>query len=148
MFCKYFLSVCSSFLAFYFLNVLLLCVLNHVRLFAALWTVACQETLNGILQARTGAGCHFLLQGIFQTQGSNLHFLCFLLLVDGFFTTLPPGKPHFPNGVFERVGSFKFWWSPNYHLFLHNLCFCVLYKKSLLHSNHKCFLQCHLLGVL
>ena len=23
-----------------------------------------------------GAGCHFLLQGIFQTQGSNLHLLC------------------------------------------------------------------------
>ena len=23
----------------------------------------------------TGVGCHFLLQGIFPTQGSNLHFL-------------------------------------------------------------------------
>ena len=26
----------------------------------------------------TGAGCHFLLQGIFQTQGSNLRLLCLL----------------------------------------------------------------------
>ena len=28
----------------------------------------------------TGAGCHFLLQGIFLTQGSKLHLLCFLHL--------------------------------------------------------------------
>ena len=27
----------------------------------------------------TGVGCHFLLQGIFLTQGSNLHLLCLLL---------------------------------------------------------------------
>ena len=26
-----------------------------------------------------GVGCHSLLQGIFPTQGQNLHFLCFLL---------------------------------------------------------------------
>ena len=26
----------------------------------------------------TGVGCHFLLQGIFPTQGSNPHFLCLL----------------------------------------------------------------------
>ena len=26
----------------------------------------------------TGVGCHFLLQGIFQTQGSNLSLLCCL----------------------------------------------------------------------
>ena len=26
----------------------------------------------------TGAGCHALLQGIFLTQGSNLHLLCLL----------------------------------------------------------------------
>ena len=26
----------------------------------------------------TGMSCHFLLQGIFPTQGSNLHLLCFL----------------------------------------------------------------------
>ena len=32
----------------------------------------------------TGAGCHFLLQGIFPTQSA---------LAGGFFTTEPPGKP-------------------------------------------------------
>ena len=36
-----------------------------------------------------GVGCHFLLYGIFLTQGSNL---C-LSLTGGFFTLLPPGKP-------------------------------------------------------
>ena len=28
----------------------------------------------------TGVHCHFLLQGLFPTQGSNQHLLCFLLL--------------------------------------------------------------------
>ena len=35
-------------------------------------------------------GCHFLFQGLFPTQGSNLHLLH---LAGGFFTTEPPGKP-------------------------------------------------------
>ena len=30
--------------------------------------------------------CHFLLQGIFPTQGLNLHLLCLLALAGGFFT--------------------------------------------------------------
>ena len=34
-------------------------------------------------------GCHFLLQGIFATQGSNP---CLLQLAGGFFTSEPPGK--------------------------------------------------------
>ena len=37
----------------------------------------------------TGAGCHFLLQGIFLTQQS----LAPPALADRFFTTAPPGKP-------------------------------------------------------
>ena len=55
-------------------------VLSHVWFFAILWTVAhirplCPWDSPG---KNTGAGCHFLLQGIFQTQGSNwslLHLL-------------------------------------------------------------------------
>ena len=39
---------------------------------------------------RTGVGRHFLLQGIFPTQGWNL---CLLHRAGGFFTTEPPGKP-------------------------------------------------------
>ena len=37
-------------------------------------------------------GCHFLLQGIFLTQGSKPHLL-FPALAGGHFTTEPPGKP-------------------------------------------------------
>ena len=34
------------------------------------------SSVHGIFQAKnTGAGCHFLLQGIFPTQGSNSHLL-------------------------------------------------------------------------
>ena len=42
------------------------------------------SSVHGIFQARNiGVGCHFLLQGIFPTQGSNLHLLCLLCwLVD------------------------------------------------------------------
>ena len=39
----------------------------------------------------TGVGCHFLLLGIFLTQGSNL---LSPILAGGFFTTDSPGKPH------------------------------------------------------
>ena len=35
----------------------------------------------------TGVGCHFLLQGIFLTQGSNLSLVS-LALAGGFFTTI------------------------------------------------------------
>ena len=35
----------------------------------------------------TGMGCHFLLQEIFLTQGSNSHLSCLLPSAGGFFTT-------------------------------------------------------------
>jgi len=36
------------------------------------------SSVHGILQANTGVGCHALFQGIFLTQGSNLHLLWLL----------------------------------------------------------------------
>ena len=47
--------------------------LSHVRLFAAPWAVACTRLFRpwDFLGKSTGVGCHFLLQGIFPTQGSN-----------------------------------------------------------------------------
>ena len=47
--------------------------LSHARLFANPWAVACTKLLCpwDILGKNTGVGCHFLLQGIFPTQGSN-----------------------------------------------------------------------------
>ena len=47
--------------------------LSRVQLFATSWTVACTRLLYpwNFLGKSTGEGCHFLLQGIFPTQGSN-----------------------------------------------------------------------------
>ena len=46
---------------------------SHVRLFAPPWTVAYQAPLSMDFPGKnTGVGCHFLLQEIFLTQGSNL----------------------------------------------------------------------------
>ena len=42
----------------------------------------------------TRVGCHFLLQWIFPTQGSNLHLLCLLHWQAGSLPRAPPGKPY------------------------------------------------------
>ena len=43
--------------------------LSRVRLFATPWTVTYQATRT--MSKNAGLGCHFLLRGIFLTQGSN-----------------------------------------------------------------------------
>ena len=52
---------------------------NHFQLFATLWTITLQAPLS-MRFSRQGkwSGLHALLQGIFLTQGSNLHLLCLL----------------------------------------------------------------------
>ena len=46
--------------------------LSRVRLFATLLTVAYQTPQSMVFPGKsTGVDCHFLLQGIFLTQGSN-----------------------------------------------------------------------------
>ena len=57
------------------------CVLSHsvVSDSATPWAGAHQAPLKrGFPGKNTGVGCHFLLQGIFLTQGLNLHLLCLL----------------------------------------------------------------------
>ena len=54
------------------------CLLSHfccVLLFATPWTVAHQAPLWDSPRKNTRVGCHFLLQGIFLTQGLNPHLL-------------------------------------------------------------------------
>ena len=47
-----------------------------VQLFATLWTITCQAPLSmGFFRQSPGVGCHFLLQGIFLTQGLILYLL-------------------------------------------------------------------------
>ena len=49
-------------------------MLSCVQLFATLWTVAHQA--RDFPGKNTRVSCHFLLQGLFPTQKSNLHLLC------------------------------------------------------------------------
>ena len=56
------------------------------------WTVACQAPLLTDLPGKNAAvGFHFLLQGIFLTQGLDPRYLHWW--VDS-LSTVPPGKPH------------------------------------------------------
>ena len=51
-------------------------LLSYVQLFVTPWTVAYQTPLSmGFSRHKYWNGCHFLLQGIFLTQGSNPHLL-------------------------------------------------------------------------
>ena len=84
------------------LNVLLsgpLCVqshLSHILLFVTLWNEHSSpgSSVPGDSPGRnTGVGCHALLQGIFLTQGWNLHLLCFLHWQVGSLPLALPRKP-------------------------------------------------------
>ena len=61
---------------------LCVCVLSRVQLFGLFvtpQTVACQAPLSmKIFRQEYWSGLHFLLHGIFLTQGSNLRLLCLL----------------------------------------------------------------------
>ena len=53
------------------------CCFSPVQLLETLWTVAHQAPVSlGFSSKTTGVGCHALLQGTFQIQGSDLHLLC------------------------------------------------------------------------
>ena len=54
-----------------------LCVqsFSNAHFFATPWTVWPLSSWD-FLGKKTGVGCHFLLQGIFPTLGSNPHLLC------------------------------------------------------------------------
>jgi len=73
-----------------------ICVLSrfsHVRLCVTPWTVAIRLVYTwGFSGKKTAVGCHALLQGVFPTQGLNLHLLMSPALTGGFFTTSTPGK--------------------------------------------------------
>ena len=67
-------------------------VLSRVRLFATPWTVARQAPLSMELPGKnTGVRCHFLLQGVFLTQGLKLPLLCPLPWQVDSLPQVPPG---------------------------------------------------------
>ena len=59
---------------------------SRVQLFVTPWTVV-RPLSMGFSRQEHWSGCHYLLQGIFPTQGSNLRLLGLPALAGGFFTT-------------------------------------------------------------
>ena len=51
------------------------------------------SSVHGILRKNTGVGCHALLQGIFQIQGSNPVLFCLLHWQAGSLPLTPTKKP-------------------------------------------------------
>ena len=97
--------------------------LSCVRLFATPWTVAYQAPLPMDFPGNsTGVDCHFLLQRIFRTQGSN------------------PGLPHCRQTIYHlsHQGTPK-WWTQTYKKgfwqmkenFMANGCNSLLWTFSL-----------------
>ena len=79
---------------------------SHVPLFVTLWTIASQAPLGLSMgcpwdspRSNTGVGCHFLFQGIFPTQRSNLGLLSLLYWEAGSLPQAPPGNPGRSLGV-------------------------------------------------
>ena len=68
------------------------CVLSHIWLFATSWITVLQILCPcDFCGKNTGVGCHFLLQGIFPTQGLNL---CLLYLLHWQAGSVPFVPPH------------------------------------------------------
>ena len=72
----------------------MLSLFTHVRLFVTPWSVATRLLCPwDSLGKNTGVGCHALLQGVFLTQGQNLHLSRLLHWQAGSLPLVPPGKP-------------------------------------------------------
>ena len=85
---------------------------SHIQLFATPWTAGLLCPW-GFPSKNTGVGCHFLLLGIFQTQGWNSSLLC-LLHWQADSLPSPPGKPLLVLQVYTIHTQYVFlinWWS-------------------------------------
>ena len=82
-----------NFKVFIMWNVLLIVTAKSLQLCPALWTGGCPVPLSWDSPGKiTGVGCHFLLHGIFLTQGSNLPLLHFLHWQEDSLPLAPPGE--------------------------------------------------------
>ena len=67
---------------------------RRVRLLAILWTVA-RQSPPSMARILEWVAIHSLLQGIFSTQGLNLHLSRLLHWQASFLPLAPPGKPRY-----------------------------------------------------
>ena len=75
--------------------------LSRVQLSGAPWTVTRHDSSSQNFPGKnTGAGCYFLLQGIFQTEGSNLSLLHWQI---GSLPLAPPGKPYMTQQFYSQT---------------------------------------------
>ena len=89
-------------------------------------TVACQAPLSWSSPSKnTGVGCHFLLQGIFLTQGSNPHLLHLLHWQAGSLPSAPPRKLLFVWVIPQFTNSEIVLWKVIYRLFI-----CILWVSQ------------------
>ena len=89
--------------------VLCVCMLScfsHVQLFATAWTITTKLLCPWDSPGKNiGVACHFLLQGIFLTQGWNPILLCLLHWQEVSLPLAPPGKPVQLQSQFYRGGD-------------------------------------------
>ena len=92
---------------------IVLSLFSHVRLFETPWTVAHQAPLSmGFSRQEyfpgtsAGVGYHFLLQGIFPTQGSNPYLFHLLRWQVGSLPLVPPGSPYICICVYISIKRF------------------------------------------
>ena len=103
---RYLISLC-----WLFALVLVLSCFYCVRVFATLWTITGQAPLSMDSPGKnTGVGCHFLLQGIFLTQGLNPCLLPCRLS----FTAEPTGKPSLPCTLADMSTSNVYFFALNH----------------------------------
>ena len=121
--------------------------LSCVRLFATPWTVAYQAPLcMGFSSTRTRVGCHFLLQRVFLTQGSNLGLLhCRQML----YCLSHKGSPVYMHSSLYLAKSFKvciiqilfsatsfFCSNPRHFLQVDNYQLIIAYKEHITSCQH------------
>jgi len=83
-------------------------LLSHVQLFGDPWLYPVRLLSPWNFPSKNiGVGYHYLLQGIFPTQGLNLHLLCLLHLKADSLPLVSPGKPQ----VSDTVMNLLLWWS-------------------------------------
>ena len=117
-------------------------VLSQFWLFATPWTEAAKFLYPWDSPGKnTGVGCHSLLQGIFPTQGSNLHLLCLLHWQADSLPTVSPvmGGPLIHWNPYLIADFHRWWWKLD-NLSLKNLeiissfFLCLLLSHLFIHS--------------